>query len=251
MTAVGAAVSLASAILSAFFAATVARQFLERRKLHQAMWTVGLLMFAVVAIVQLIAELSGWSDGLFRTWYVLGAGGLVGFLGAGSVYVVHRKLGHAFAAYTIVVFAAFLALAAVTPTNPDAIAAWSANDAPVSGAGWAASGPRVLSPLLNVPGAAALIGIALLGLLRYRLTYNAWIAGGAAVLAVGTALSRFNVPSLIYGAELAGIALMFVGFFQAIEWAKEHRQIQKMAEAAESKSSEATPSAPETQAKAK
>lgn len=249
MSVAGAGISLASFVLSAYFAAIVARQFLARRKPHQAMWTVGLVMFTLVALIQLVAEVGGWTDALFRSWYVLGAGGLVGFLGAGSVYVAHRRLGHAFAAYTVIVFAIFVALAATTSTNPSVIASFTSADHPVSGEAWAVSGPRPVSPLLNVPGAIALIGIALLGLVRYRLTYNAWISGGAVVLAVGTGLSRFGIPSLIYSAELAGIALMFVGFYQAMEWAKEHRQIQRIVESSESGAASTSP--PEHDLKAK
>jgi hypothetical protein len=90
--------------------------------------------------------------------------------------------------------------------------------------------PRVLSPLLNIPGGLALIGLALVGLVRYRLKYTAYIAAGAIVQALGTGLSRWresflasgiDTASLIYGAEFLGIVFMFVGFRKAIEWAKE------------------------------
>ena len=73
-------------------------------------------------------------------------------------------------------------------------------------------------------GTVALVGVALYGLVRYRLLYNAYIGGGTIVLAVGTGLAAFGVPSLIYAAEFVGIALMFFGFWKATEWAKEHRK---------------------------
>ncbi|TLZ51233.1 MAG: hypothetical protein E6K18_05645 [Methanobacteriota archaeon] len=222
MTAAGAAVSLGAAILSAIFAAMVLKNFVERRKPYNLMWGVGLVMFAFVAMTQVLAELVGWSEGLFKAWYLLGTS-LVAFLGAGSVYIAHRRLGHAFAAYVLIVFLAFLAAVALTAVNPATLEAFSAG-APPSGEAWAVSTPRGFSPLLTIPGTFALIGIALYGLIRYRLTYNAYIAGGAIVLAVGTGLARFGIPSLIYAAEFAGIALMFVGFWKAIEWAKEHRK---------------------------
>lgn len=225
----GAAVSIGAAILSVFFTAIVLGAFFDRRKPYNLMWGVGLLMFTLVMCVQVVAELGGWTDGLFRAWYVLGTS-LVAFLGAGSVYIAHRRLGHAFAAYVLVMFLAFLAVAATSATNSAAIAGFGQPD-PVTGAivspsglGWATGTPRLFSPLFTIPGSATLIGIALLGLVRYRLKYNAYIAGGAIVLAVGTGLARYGNPSFIYGAEFAGIALMFVGFLKAVEWAREHRQ---------------------------
>jgi len=216
MSAAGAAVSLAVGILSAFFAATVIRNFVERRKPYNLLWGVGLVMFAAVAFVQVVAETTEWTDPLFRAWYLMGTG-LVAFLGAGSVYIAHRRLGHAFAAYVAFVFAAFLAVVATTGVAV-------VPGASPSGTWWAVSTPRAFSPLLTIPGTFALIGIALFGLIRYRLTYNAYIAGGATVLAVGTGLARFDIPSLIYAAEFAGIAIMFIGFLKAVEWAKEHRK---------------------------
>ena len=126
-------------------------------------------------------------------------------------------LRECFAAYVVLVCLAFLAVVATTAV------AVVPNASP-SGTWWAVSTPRAFSPLLTIPGTFALIGIALFGLIRYRLQYNAYIAAGAIVLAVGTGLARFDIPSLIYGAEFAGIAIMFVGFLKAVEWAKEHRK---------------------------
>lgn len=221
MSAEGAAVSVAAGIVSVYFTGIVLQNFVARRKPYNLMWGIGLLLFTLVMFVQVAAEIGGWSDGLFRAWYV-GGTSLVAFLGAGSVYIAHRKLGHAFAAYVLVLFLAFVAVGLTSATDPADLAAFSGGSPP-SGEGWANSLPRRMSPLFTIPGSVTLIGIALYGLVRYRLKYNAYIAGGAIVLAVGTGLARFGIPSLIYGAEFAGIALMFVGFWKAVEWAKDHR----------------------------
>jgi len=219
MSLAGVGISLAATALSAVFTATVARQYVQKRKMRSLWWSVGLGMFTLVAATQLLAEVGGWSDPLFRTWYVLGTS-LVGFLGAGSVYILDRRAGHAFTAYVVVLFVAFLAFAATAATNPEAIAGYT-QGTPPSGDGWATgSAVRRFSPFFTIPGSITLIGIALYGFVRFRLPYTVWIAAGAAVLAVGTGLARFGIPSLIYGAEFAGIALMFVGFWRASEWAK-------------------------------
>lgn len=230
MSATGAVVSLGAAIISTFFTATVLFLFLEKRKPQHVAWTLGLGMFTVVALVQFFAEIFAWTDALFRAWYALGAGGLVGLLGLGSVYLVHRRMGHAFAVYVVAVFALFVAAIATAPTDPAAIASFSAG-VPVSGAGWDSGAlPRILSPLLNVPGGLALIGLALYGFVRFRLRYNGYIAVGAIVQALGTGLSRFretflqfglDTAALIYAAEFVGIVLLFVGFRAAIEWSRE------------------------------
>ena len=219
VTTLGAGVSLAAAVISALFTIAVLGRFFETRKPHNLMWSVGLGMFMVVALVQFFAEMTGWTDRLFKSWYVMGTA-LVGFLGSGSVYIVHRKIGHAFGAFVLLMLVAFVAAAAVSATDPAALATFTAG-APPDPAGWADTTPRRFSPLFTIPGSMALIGIALVGLVRYRLMYNLPIAGGAVVLAVGTGLARLGIPSLIYAAEFAGIAIMFFGFLKAIEWAKE------------------------------
>ncbi len=219
MTVEGAVVSLAVGVVSALFTIAVLARFVETRKPHNLMWSVGLGMFMTVAFVQFLAETMGWTSGLFKAWYVMGTG-LVGFLGAGSVYIVQRRVGHAFAAFVVILFAAFVAVAAVSGTSQAALASFNHGSSPDPNA-WSDATPRRFSPFFTVPGSLTLIGIALVGLVRYRLRYNAFIAGGAVVLAVGTGLARLGIPSLIYAAEFAGIAIMFVGFLKAIEWAKE------------------------------
>lgn len=218
----GAAVSLGAAVLSGLFAALVVRGFLQRRKPCSLMWGVGLAMFTLVMAVQVVAELAGWTEAAFKAWYLLGTG-LVAFLGAGSVYVVHRSMGHVFAAYVVGMFLLFLALVVSGAVDAGILAAYDGGAHP-SGEAWISPWPRRMSPFFTIPGSVTLIGIALYGLVRYRLRYNAYIAFGAVILAVGTGLARFGVPSLIYAAEFAGVALMFLGFWKATEWARTQRE---------------------------
>lgn len=222
MSLLGVAISLAAVVLSGLFAGIVLDNFLQRRKPYNLMWGLGLLLFTLVALVQLVAELGGWTAGLFKAWY-LGGTALVAFLGAGSVYIVHRTAGHAFAAYVVGMFLVFLALVVLGAVDGQALAAFTGGEPP-SGEAWVSPWPRRLSPFFTIPGSVTLIGIALYGFVRYRLRYNAYIAAGAVVLAVGTGLARFGMAELIYSAEFAGIALLFLGFWRAAEWAKAHRE---------------------------
>jgi hypothetical protein len=232
MSLVGAVVSLGALIVGIVFSALTLGTFFDRRKPYNLMWGVGLLLFTTAAFIQVVAELQGWTDGLFRTWYFTGITN-VGFLGLGSVYLANRRAGHAFAAFILVLTAVFGYVVLATPTNAIAIATWNAQGLPPAGAGWGSPTPRLITPIINIIGAAPLIGLALYGVYRYRLWYNGYIAAGASIMAIGSALTRYNNPTLIYAGVFVGIVLMFVGFWQATEWAKEHRQAAKIAEAAE------------------
>ncbi len=222
MSLAGALVSLAAAVVSLFFTATVARKWAESRKLHYVAWTAGLAMFSIATLVQFVGELSGWGEVLFRTWYLFGIVN-VGYLGLGSVYLANRKAGHGFGVFLLVMTLALLAAVLVTPTNAEAIARMGVTRPP-TGEGWAASTPRLITPIINIFGAAALIGLSLYGLWKFRLTYNAYIAAGAVVLSISTGLTRFGEASFFYVGLFAGIAIMFVGFLKAVEWAKERKK---------------------------
>ena len=49
------------------------------------------------------------------------------------------------------------------------------------------------------------------------LNHGSRILTALAWLAAGGALSRFNIPAIMYVSEFAGIALMYVGFVKSVE----------------------------------
>ena len=57
------------------------QQWLARRKPHQMAWSVGLLMYAVAALMEAASELVGvWNPTVYRFYIVLAAS-MVGYLG--------------------------------------------------------------------------------------------------------------------------------------------------------------------------
>lgn len=217
MTALGAAVSLGAAIVSAAFAALVLAQWLSRRKPFQMAWTLGLGLYAVAAFTQFLAEVYGWTAATYKTYYLVAAP-LVAVLGIGSVLLVHRRAGFGFALYTIIVFAGFVVAVAGATVTEAALASTS----PVAGTGLP-SNVRLFSPLFTIPGSVALIGIAAYSYWRTRLAFNLWIGIGSLVVAGGGSLARFDVPWALYIGELVGIALMFWGFLASQDLAKVKR----------------------------
>lgn len=213
MSSVGAAVSLASAVISAVFAALVLRQWLARRKAYQLAWSAGLVMFALAAFAQFLAEAYGWSDGVYRVYYFLAAP-LVAVLGVGSAFLADRRLGLALSVYTVVLGAVFAWVVFTAPVN-----AAELQQAIPAGNGFSES-VRIWSPVFTVPGSLALIGIALLSYWRTRFFFNLPIAAGAVVAAGSGALATFEITWLLYVGELVGIALMFWGFLASREPAK-------------------------------
>lgn len=216
MSVEGAAVSLAATVISAVFACLVFRQWLSRRKAYQLAWGLGLALFTVAALSQFLAEAYGWSDGIYRLYYYVSAP-LVAVLGVGSAFLVNRKLGVAFALYTVVLGIGFAWVVFTAPVNAAAL-----RQSIPAGTGFPGS-VRIWSPLFTIPGSILLIGIALLSYWRSRLAFNLAIAAGAIVAAGSGSLASLNVTWVLYIGELVGIALMFWGFVLSNEPVKVSR----------------------------
>jgi hypothetical protein len=89
---------LASSLLSFAFAALVGDQWLRRRQPYQLVWTVGLLWYGISAGTEFLGGAFGWSEPLYRTWYLIGAVYVAGWLGLGTVFLLARtRFGYAFA----------------------------------------------------------------------------------------------------------------------------------------------------------
>ncbi len=221
----GAAVSLGAAVISAVFAFLVFHQWLARHKAFQLAWSAGLAMFAVAALAQFFAEAYGWSDAVYRVYYFLAAP-LVAVLGVGSASLVNRRLGLAFALYTLVLGIVFAWVVFTAPVNAAAL------QQPIpAGTGFPGS-VRLWSPVFTIPGSLLLIGIALLSYWRSRLAFNLAIAVGAIVAAGSGGLASLNVPAVLYLGEFIGIALMFWGFLLSREPVQAPRPTEERAPAA-------------------
>ena len=89
---------LASSILSFIFAAMVGDQWLRRRQPYQLVWTIGLLWYGISAGTEFLGGAVGWSEPLYRAWYLIGAVYVAGWLGLGTVYLLARtRFGYEFA----------------------------------------------------------------------------------------------------------------------------------------------------------
>ncbi|HEU5205641.1 MAG TPA: hypothetical protein VFU17_15220 [Candidatus Limnocylindrales bacterium] len=88
----------ATALLALVFSLALFDQWRERRGAFQLAWGVGMLFFGIAAATEAMAQFSGWSEPLYRTWYLTGAAWTVGWLGLGTAYLLGRtRFGYAFA----------------------------------------------------------------------------------------------------------------------------------------------------------
>lgn len=90
--------SMIDVLLSMLFTGLVLRQWLERRKPHQLLWAIALLIWTIAVSAEVIATIAGvWTPFTYRLYYAFGALMVAAWLGAGSVFLVaSRRVAWAF-----------------------------------------------------------------------------------------------------------------------------------------------------------
>jgi hypothetical protein len=90
---------LLTALLAAFTALAVFDQWLRKRRAYQLVWALGLAWYMVAAAAEALGGARGWSEPLYRSWYLFGAFGVASWLGLGTVFLLRRtRFGYVVAA---------------------------------------------------------------------------------------------------------------------------------------------------------
>jgi len=90
---------LCSSLLSFVFTLFLLDQWLDRRRPYQLIWVFGMLWYALSAGTEFLGATIGWSEPLYKAWYLAGAVWVAGWLGLGTVYLLGKtRFGFAFAA---------------------------------------------------------------------------------------------------------------------------------------------------------
>lgn len=89
---------LCSSLLSLVFFVFLIDQWRERRRTYQLIWAIGMLWYALSAGTEFLGGAVGWSEPLYRVWYLIGAVWVAGWLGLGTAALLARtRFGYAFA----------------------------------------------------------------------------------------------------------------------------------------------------------
>jgi hypothetical protein len=207
---------LLSAVVSFVFAGMVLTQYRSRRKAYQLVWAFGLICYGIGAFSGFLFGVGLGNVFVYGAWYIFGAFFVAAYLGMGTIYLMApRRIAHA----GMAVLGAFslVAVGLVLTANIDM--SQLAAGKTLSGAAMPGY-VRMLTPLFNIFGTAALVGGAAYSAWVYwrrrdmphRVLSNALIAGGAMLPAMGGSMLRFGIPELFYLFEFLGVAVIFMGF---------------------------------------
>jgi hypothetical protein len=111
---------LLSSTLSFVFALFLLDQWLERRRPYQLIWTIGMLWYGISAGTEFWGAAYGWTEPLYRVWYLIGAVYVAAWLGLGTMYLLGRtRFGYS-AAASVLLAGLFTVLTQARQQYPDA-----------------------------------------------------------------------------------------------------------------------------------
>ena len=213
-------------IITFAFAGAVFNRFRVRRGPHLFLWGIGLVLYGIGALTEVISLFS-FNTVALRLWYLSGAMLTAAWLGQGTINLLVRKRGIAPVLNIILVIISFAAvvLAFLAPITP--VADGFNTSQPLSAQYkdiLTRSGVVIfLTILLNTYGTITLVGGAIYSayifwrkhILFNRMIGNILIAAGAILPAMGGSFVQMGLPDFLYLSEFLGAILMYIGFLQA------------------------------------
>jgi hypothetical protein len=206
-------------IALAFCGALVAR-YRQKGGTHLLWWAIGTFTYAAGTAAEASVTLFGWSEGVFRFWYIAGAllGGAPLAQGAVYLHLPKRLADRLSVALVIGVAVASLFVLAV-PIRQELVEAHR-----LTGRVMAWPWVRAFSPFINLYAFVFLVGGAVRSAVqsarrretRYRATANALIAVGALLPGIGGSFTRFGHTEVLYVTEFVGIILIYLGYRHAV-----------------------------------
>jgi hypothetical protein len=211
------ALAAAATLLALAFAMCTLERWLDRRKPHEAAWTVALFLFAAASTALWAGAAFGWNGLWFRLFYLFGAIVNVPYLALGTVYLLADRRVAQRAAIGVHAFIFFSAgVVAVAPLTAPVRGTTLPQGSDVFGAV-----PRVLAAAGSGVAAVVIVAGAVwsaVRLARRRSTRrlalaNALIAVGTVILGAGGILnSVLNEMDGFALSLVAGITVIFAGF---------------------------------------
>ena len=208
---------LLTSALALWFAPQLFRRWGARRPApHLFWWGLGVALYGVGTVTESLTTLLGWSEPVFRAWYISGAllGGAP--LAQGTAYLLlPRRSADRLTALLLAVVAVAAACVLLSPIALERVEAHRLSGRVLEWA-WV----RRFSPFINSYAFLMLVGGALLSAWRFRgvpggrgkVLGNVAIAAGGLLPGIGGTFTRFGHVEVLYVTELAGLLLIYAGY---------------------------------------
>lgn len=212
-------IPIVTTVIALSLAVSLGRRFRERGGRHLLWWTIGALTYAAGTAIEASVTLFGWSEGLFRSWYIAGAllGGAP--LAQGAVYLhVPERVADTLSVILLAVILVAAAFVLIVPIQHDLVETYR-----LTGRVMAWPWVRAFSPFINLYAFVFLVGGAIKSAVQFwrrretrrRAEGNALIALGALLPGIGGSFTRFGHTEVLYVTEFVGIILIYLGYRRA------------------------------------
>ena len=222
-------VPIVTTVVALVFAVVLGRRYRERGGTHLAWWCVGMVAYGAGTITESLTTLFGWSEPVFKAWYITGAllGGAPLAQGTAYLLLSRRTATRLALAVGAVVLVASVAVV-LAPIRFELVEPHRLSGR-VFGWPWV----RRFSPFINLYAASFLIGGAIVSAVRYRrvpsggrrAAGNALIALGALLPGIGGSFTRFGYTEVLYVTEFVGLLTIYSGYRlnTTARWPPAHR----------------------------
>jgi hypothetical protein len=209
-------VPIVTTVVALVFAVVLGRRYQQRGGTHLAWWCVGMVAYGAGTITESLTTLFGWSEPVFKAWYITGAllGGAPLAQGTAYLLLSRRTATRLAVAVGTVVLVAAIAVV-LAPIRYELVEPHRLSGR-VFGWPWV----RRFSPFINLYAVILLVGGAILSAWRYRhrrearhrFLGNVAIAIGGILPGIGGTFTRFGHVEVLYVTELLGLLVIWVGY---------------------------------------
>jgi hypothetical protein len=214
-------IPIVTTILCVIFAREIFLRYREHpERLHLLWWSIGVATYGVGTTTEALTTLFGWSEPVFRAWYISGAllGGAP--LAQGTVYLMlKRRTAHVLTVLLIAYVCIASVFVVLSPINYELVEGHR-----LTGRVMTWTWVRAFSPVVNLYAVVFLIGGAILSAVRYsrdpetrhRVYANVLIATGAILPGIGGTATRMGYVEVLYVTELVGLLLTWQGYRMSV-----------------------------------
>lgn len=202
-------------IFSAFFLYQLVQHYATKRKSAYILWwAVGVLFYGLGTLVESLFTIYGWSEPIFKAWYILGAllGGAP--LAQGTVHLLLKpKTANRLSILLIVVILLAATFVILSPVDYNL-----APTGKLSGKVLEWYWVRLITPFINLYAFVFLVGGAIWSAYKYtsqkrkRFIGNIYIGIGGLLPGIGGSFSKFGHTEVLYVTEFLGLLLIYIGY---------------------------------------
>ncbi len=183
------------------------RHYVVGRHVYTFWWAISFWLAFIAAVTDFISYLTlDWTLFQYRL-YLFAAATLVAYMGAGTVYLFSRRLGHAYVAVMTLIALAMIVTLLITPIP--GIGSLSPGE---KAQHFVPSAIVIYFALLSGIGAISIFLGAIYSFIRTHRSFYLWIALGALVFSVGGSIgSAVGVYELFYVFQAIGSVILYYG----------------------------------------